>query len=237
MHDVVRDDLDIGQPLARRGLHQPVLAHPDLALGVPGATAQRRHEALGEHLRVPVVGLEEQHLPARLQEPVNLSQVLGVAVMAEDGRSDDIVEGPLRQRAEVVHQRNVGAVDPPLCRFLGEVGVEHGGRDRVLAPQHRRQALGPESAAGADLEDRLTGKHVEAMPNGDGTPMELDRRRRGVAEPVRLPRALHPSKVLDQRYLRCLPTEPRYESDLRACFSRKRGATEGGAAPRDPAAE
>ncbi len=200
VHDVVGDDLDLREALMRRGLHQPVLAHPDLTARVPRPASHRRDQALREHLRVPVVRLEEQQLAAGLEHPVDVPEVLGVPVVTEDRRADHVVHALGRQRVEVLEQADLGVRKPALERLLGVVGVEHGGGDGILGPQRRHQMLGPETAAGAQLQDRLSRQHVKALPDGDRSPPQLDRGRRGVSKPVRLARALHLSQVVDQRH-------------------------------------
>src|SRR5574341_1713431 len=83
VNNVVRDDLDVGEPLMRSPLHQFVLAHPDVAAGVAEAPAERPDEIFKQDLGVPVVRLRSEELAARLQQPVERRQGLGVEVMTQ----------------------------------------------------------------------------------------------------------------------------------------------------------
>ena len=78
-----------------------------------------------------------------------------------------------------------------LDRLRREVGVEHRRREGILAAQRSRKVLGPQAAARTELEDRLAGPHVKAVPHCQRPPAQLHRRRRRVAQPVRFPAALH----------------------------------------------
>ena len=102
VHDVVRYDLDVREPLVRGLLHQLELAHADLALRIAAPPPDRPDRRLHEHLRIPVVRFEEQQLPARLQQAVERGKVLGVGVVAEDRGADDVVEALRGEIAEIV---------------------------------------------------------------------------------------------------------------------------------------
>ncbi len=102
MHDVVRDHLHVREPLMRRHLHQLELPHRDLALRLSRPATHRRHRVLHEYLRVPVIRLEEEELPARLQQPVDLAQVVRIPVVAQDPRAHHVVEARRRERIQTV---------------------------------------------------------------------------------------------------------------------------------------
>ena len=115
MNDVVGHDLDVREPLVRGPLHQLELAHADLAIRIAGIPADRPDRRLEEHLRIPVVRFEEQQLPARLQQPVQRREVLGVGVVAEDRGADDVVEALRREarRARRGRRRACSAAAAP----------------------------------------------------------------------------------------------------------------------------
>src|SRR5439155_8662362 len=108
MNDVVRDDLDAGEPLMRGPLHQLVLPHPDVAVGVAAPPAERTDEVLEKTLRVPVVRLEEEQLATGLEQSVERRQGLRVETVTQDHRPDHVIEGPRRKISQIGDVNELG---------------------------------------------------------------------------------------------------------------------------------
>src|SRR5690349_8659577 len=197
MDDVVGDRLDVREAMVGRHVHQLVLSHPDLAGGIPEAASEGAHRPLEHDLRVPEVGFEEEDLTARLEEAVDVPEIEAVGVVTEDGGADDVVEALGGQVAPDVGDMDEARVGKRLARGrLPQVPVEDRRGDERLSSKHRRQMPGPEAAAGAEIQDRLAGKHVEGVAHREGSPPELDGRGCGVAKPVRLAATLHLPEIL-----------------------------------------
>src|SRR5437867_11682054 len=60
--------------------------------------------------------------------------------------------------------------------------------------------LGPEAAAGSELDDALSGQDMKTVAHRDSAPAQLHRRRVGITEPVRLTTPLHLTQVALNRY-------------------------------------
>ena len=199
MHDVEGDDLDVREPLPGRLLEEPVLAHADLVGGVPAAAPDARDHALRQHLGVPEVRLEEQDLAPGAERGQQRAQVRGVLVVAEDAGADGVVERVGRQVQPVGPRAMDGHVGKRACLELPcEAVVEHDRRDRVLPAELLGELCRPQTASGAELEDRLAGLDVERVLHRQRAPAQLRRRRPRMATPVRLARELHLLQVPEQ---------------------------------------
>src|SRR5206468_11045757 len=65
--------------------------------------------------------------------------------------------------------------------------------------------LGPEAAAGSELDDALSGQDMKTVAHRDSAPAQLHRRRVGITEPVRLTTLLHLTQVALNRYRHLRP--------------------------------
>src|SRR5688572_13346306 len=99
MDDVVGHDFPSRESVVRGLFHQRDLAHPDLTprLAAPPRDSPKRGSC--KYLRIPVIRLETQQLPARLQHPVEDSQSFRTHFMTEDACPDDVVEAFRRELA------------------------------------------------------------------------------------------------------------------------------------------
>ena len=143
MDDVIRNDLDVCEPLVRRLFHQLELTHANLAVRIAGPAPQRPNGVLEVHLGVPVVGLEKEQLATGLQKAMQRFEVLAVRVVAQDGRPYDVVEALGWKRSEIadMHDSRIGQV--PLSGRTSQVLVEDRRRDWILAAERGCKVLGP----------------------------------------------------------------------------------------------
>jgi hypothetical protein len=97
VHDVVRNDFKVRKALVRRHIHELVLSQAYLTRGIAAPAAQSGNHVFQQHLRIPIVRLEKQHLATRLEQTVQDLQILRIQVVAEYCGSNDIVEAFSRQ--------------------------------------------------------------------------------------------------------------------------------------------
>jgi hypothetical protein len=95
------------------------------------------------------------------------AQVFSVAVVANDRRSDDVVEALGLQILDESADRSYHDVRKGSTRDLrGESLVEDSSCELVLPTEDVDEMLGPQTAPRAELEDRLARKDVERVPHG-----------------------------------------------------------------------
>jgi hypothetical protein len=153
VNDVV-GDVDLHETLSRGFAEEAVAAQADLARRLAGRTTDRADRVLDQPIRVPEVGLEEQELPAWLEQAMKHRQVLGVSVVAEDAGAHDVIEALSRKVSrEILNLDDVGGGKSARLRLLGEIRVEGGGCEGVLAAENGRQMACPETAPCSDLEN------------------------------------------------------------------------------------
>ena len=120
--------------------------------------------------------------------------------MTEDARPDDVVEACRRELAQIVQVNDASIRQLSGGGLQREVRVQNGSGDRILATQDLGEVGSPQSASGAQLEDRLAREDMEAVPNGQRSPAQLHRGCRREPAPVGLAGAFHRAQVALERH-------------------------------------
>jgi hypothetical protein len=199
VQNIIRDNIDMRESLVGGYPHQFIPAHPDLAARIASPPTERTDNILEKNLGVPKIRFEEEKLTTRLQQTAKGGEIVSVLVMAKDGRANHIIEALCRQIShEIGNPHKLYVWKLLLRRVLKKVVVEYGSSDRILATKHCGKVFCPKATPGANLENRLTWKHMEAVAYCKRSPVKFYWRGCGVAEPVSLPAPLHIVKVLPE---------------------------------------
>ena len=123
-------------------------------------------------------------------------QVLSVHVVAQDCGPHHVIETLSGEVGQIRHFLKAHVGKLPRRRRAGKIVIEYGRDNRVLTTEDISQVFRPQTAARTQFKDCFARKYMEAMPHGDSSPSQLERRGGRIPQPVSLPAALHLGEIL-----------------------------------------